>query len=46
MWEPAPQRLEQMLHFVDARAYLQQIPRRRGAVFVGLLIWGARHAVR
>jgi hypothetical protein len=46
MREPASQRLEQTLDFVDARAYLHQIPCRRGAVGVGLLIHGPRHAAR
>jgi hypothetical protein len=45
MREPPPQRLEQTLDFVDARAYLHQVPRRRGAVVVGLLLPGSRHAV-
>jgi hypothetical protein len=46
MREPTLQRLEQPLDFVDARAYLHQIPRRRGAIAIGLLIDYPRHAVR
>ncbi len=46
MREPAPQRLEQTLDFVHARAYLHRVPRQRGAVGVELLIRGPRYAVR
>ncbi|HWF69313.1 MAG TPA: hypothetical protein VG187_07055 [Mycobacterium sp.] len=46
MREPAPQPLEQTLDFVHAHAELHQVPRRRGAVGVELLIRGPRYAVR
>ncbi|MFZ0907423.1 MAG: hypothetical protein WAN71_26830 [Mycobacterium sp.] len=45
MREPPQQRLEQTLDFVHARAYLHQVPRRRGAAGVELLVRDARHAV-